>query len=356
MTSARYSRPNTNRMVGMRRIDTHQHVIPPFYRDALRRAGIDEAGGRALPDWDTESALAVMTSLSVSTAIMSVSTPGTTFLSSASEAAKLAAKLNDHTADVARNDPERFGFFATIPTPHEDASAEEAIRALDELKADGVVLLANADGTYLGEPGLEKLWQALDERSAVVFIHPAALPAPAVDDLPPFAADFLLDTSRAAYLLVRHGIVRRYPRIKFLLSHAGGFLPYAAHRFAISITGDTSRSILDSLDDFRTFYFDTALSSSPAALPSLLAFALPGHVTFGSDWPFAPSIASNYFASCLDDYPLTDEQREAINWGSAAALLGRPGATIPDPPHIGLAGRVRREALSVATKLMQPGG
>ncbi|MGV7942584.1 amidohydrolase family protein, partial [Mycobacterium kansasii] len=85
--------------------------------------------------------------------------------------------------------------------PDIEAATAEARRALDDLHADGVVLLANARGTYLGEAGQEPLFRALDERSATVFIHPADLPAPAVTGIPPFAADFLLDTTRAAYLL-----------------------------------------------------------------------------------------------------------------------------------------------------------
>jgi 6-methylsalicylate decarboxylase len=120
-----------------------------------------------------------------------------------------------------------------LPNP-----AAEAVRALDELRADGVVLLANNAGTYVGQDGQDILFAALDERSAVVFIHPADLPGPTVPGIAPFAADFLLDTGRGP---------------------------------------------ADSLDDFSGFYFDTALSSSAAALPTLLAFAKPGHITFGSD-------------------------------------------------------------------------
>jgi 6-methylsalicylate decarboxylase len=71
------------------------------------------------------------------------------------------------------------------------------------------VLLANSAGTYLGQDGQDDLFAALDARSAVVFVHPAELPGPEVDGVVPFAADFLLDTTRAAYLLVRNGICRK---------------------------------------------------------------------------------------------------------------------------------------------------
>ncbi|MEV6940506.1 amidohydrolase family protein [Streptomyces sp. NPDC051172] len=123
-------------------------------------------------------------------------------------------------------------------------------------------MLANNQGTHLGTGGQDQLWQVLDDRGAVVLIRPADLPAPAVENVPPFAADFLLDTTRAADLLVRSGIVRHYPNIRFILSHAGGLVPYASHRLAVAIASDTGRSPLDILEELRGFYFDTALSSS----------------------------------------------------------------------------------------------
>jgi len=314
----------------MQRIDTHHHAIPSFYRDLLRKAKIDEAGGRELPEWSPEGSLRTMGELNVATAILSVSTPGTAFLPSATDATALARDINDYLAELVAAQPDRFGFFATIPMPHLSASLAEAARSLDELNADGVVLLANNAGTYLGQDGQDELFAALDARSAAVFIHPADLPGPSVAGVAPFAADFLLDTTRAAYLLVRNGTCGKYPNIKFILSHAGGFVPYASHRMAVAIMGDTGRSLTDNLDDFASFYFDTALSSSAAALPSLLAFAKPGHVTFGSDWPFAPTAAGKLFAAGLETYPgLAPDARAAIDRTNALALFPRLGAAPP---------------------------
>lgn len=315
----------------MPRIDTHHHMIPPLYRDALRRAGIDAAGGRALPEWTPDGSLQTMSELDVTTAILSVSTPGTTFMPAVADAAALARDLNEYGADVVATHPGRFGFFATLPMPHVAEAAAEAVHCLDTLGADGVVLLANNAGTYLGEDGQDDLFTVLNERSAVAFIHPADLPGPTVPGIPPFAADFLLDTTRAAYLLVRNGIRRQYPNIKFILSHAGGFVPYASHRMAVAITADTGRSPADNLDDFASFYFDTALSSSPAALPTLLAFARPGHITFGSDWPFAPLAGGKLFAAGLENYqPLDERVRRAIDRDNALALFPRLGTAAPE--------------------------
>jgi predicted TIM-barrel fold metal-dependent hydrolase len=319
------------------RVDTHHHIIPPFYRDMLRQKGIDEAGGRALPDWTPELALDAMSQLDVATAIVSVSTPGTTFLSGMADAAALARDLNDYCAAIVAAQPGRFGYFATLPMPHIDAAAAEAVRALDELRADGVVLLANSAGRYLGGSGQDTLFDVLNARSAVVFVHPADLPGPVIPGVLPFAADFLLDTTRAAYLLVRNEIRCKYPSIRFILSHAGGFVPYASHRMAVSIMSDTGRSAADSLDDFASFYFDTALSSSAAALPSLLAFAKPGHITFGSDFPFAPVVAGKLFAAGLDTFDgLDDSARRSIDRANALALFPRLGSAPPVPAPSGI--------------------
>lgn len=341
------------------RIDVHQHIVPTFYRDALTAAGIAEAGGRPLPDWSAASALELMNLLDIRAAVLSVSTPGTGFLTDPAEAIALAQRLNDHCATLSADHPGRFGFFASLPMPEATASVTEAMRALDDLGADGVTLLANNGGTYLGADGQGPLWRALDERDAVVFVHPAELPAPAVEGIPPFAADFLLDTTRAAYLLVRNGIVRQYPRIRFILSHAGGFVPYSSHRMAVAIANDTERSPLDVLDDFRSFYFDTALSSSPAALPTLLAFAHPGHVLFGSDWPFAPTPAGQYFANGLDTF-LPPGPLKAISQTNAETLFprlasGTPAPALFRPVSTRLRHAAQRAAARFFFKLVQPG-
>jgi len=339
----------------MLRIDTHHHLIPADYRKALQKAGISEGGGRALPDWSPEASLQTMAELGIGTAILSVSTPGTAFLPNSADAAALARDLNDYTAGLAAAQPDRFGFFATVPLPNIDDSIAEIVRSLDELGADGVVVLANNGGTYLGEEGQDALFTALNERSAVVFIHPAELPAPSVPGVPPFAADFLLDTTRAAYLLVRNGIRTRYPNIRFILSHAGGFVPYASYRMAVAITGDTGRSWADVLEDFASFYFDTALSSSAAALPTLLAFAKPGHITFGSDWPFAPRPAGKLFAAGLETYPAIDAgTRSAIERTNALALFPRLGAAphpVPQSPAQRIRHSVSRSVLRGVARL-----
>lgn len=301
------------------RIDTHQHLIPPAYRALLDQRGLT-AGGWPTPDWDPAAAIAMMDAESIATGILSLSAPGVHFGDDA-EARALARAVNDYGAELVKDRPDRFGQFACLPLPDVDGALAEAAYAFDELHADGVVLLSNIHGRYLGDPAYEPLWAELDARAAVVFVHPTEPPIPMLDGMPSPLLDYPFDTTRTAVHMVVHGVISRHTRIKVILSHAGGFLPYAAYRFlgaALFNPGTTPEGIGA---DLRRFYFDTALSSTPTAMPSLLAFADPAHITYGSDFPFAPS--SHLFNVMLDNSPLDDTQHHAINRGNAEALFPR---------------------------------
>lgn len=302
-----------------RRIDTHHHVVPDAYANWLRDKGID-AGGLPIPHWDEESALDLMDSTGVQTAIMSVSTPGV-IVADGSEAASMARSVNEYCAELVERKPDRFGYFATVPAPDVDAAIAETEWALDDGRADGVVLMANIRGTYLGDPAFDRLFDALDERGAVVFVHPSHLPAPPAGDIPPYTADFLLDTTRAAISLARSGTLDRCPNLNIILSHAGGFVPYAAVRMAQQ--SSPKREADDGMAQLRKFWFDTALSSSRYAMPSLLAFADPSRITYGSDWPYANTERSTGFTRSLDGLDLADELREDIDYRNAEALFPR---------------------------------
>lgn len=300
----------------LRRIDTHHHVVPPFYREWLQRKGLT-AGGKPIPEWSPEAALSLMDQTGVRAAILSVSTPGVG-PGGTDEAAQMARAVNEYSAQVAQDHPGRFGFFATVTMPDLDRAKTEVAHALDDLGADGVVLLTNTDGTYLGDESLHPLLEELDARAAVAFIHPSALPAEPVDGIAPYVADFLLDTTRAAINLARTGTLERFPRIRFILSHAGGFLPFAASRVAAAAAPDGDMD--HGLDLLRRFYFDTALSASSSSLPSLLAFAKPDHVLYGSDFPYAPAARSRYFTEQLDAFDL---DHPAVDHRNAEKLLPR---------------------------------
>ncbi|QHC31866.1 MULTISPECIES: amidohydrolase family protein [unclassified Streptomyces] len=309
-------------MAASRRIDVHQHLIPGAYREVMERHGATAAGWPT-PAWDAESAIAMMDRRSIATGVLSVSSPGTHFGDDA-EARAVTRSVNEYGAELVKDRPDRFGLFASLPLPDVDGALAEAAYALDELRADGVVLMSNAHGRYLGDKEFAPLWEELDARGAVVFIHPTGSALPMLDGLPGPVVDFPFDTTRTALHMAVNGVMSRHTRMKVILSHAGGFLPYAAWRFTAGAQFNPGTTPEGILADLRRFYFDTALSASPSALPSLLAFAAPGHVLYGSDWPFAAEEYGTVFDSMLDGYDGYEPGRlDAINRGSAEALFPR---------------------------------
>ena len=266
-----------------------------------------------------------MSELGIETSILSVARPGF-FFGDRLRAATMARNVNEYAADLVRHSPRSFGFFLSLPLPSIDDSLGEITRGFDELGCDGVVMLANQDGVYLGDPQLDPIFEELDRRSALLCVHPNALPASSpVKDVPVFVADFLLDTTRAALNLVRHGFFTRFPHIRTILSHCGGFLPYAAHRIA-SLTpaaADGPSTRAEFLEHCRRFYFDTALTASRDSLPSLLEFAGSGRILYGSDFPYARGDNSQYFTNQLRDAGLQPDIVTAIESGTARALIPR---------------------------------
>jgi 6-methylsalicylate decarboxylase len=307
-------------MTDHRRIDTHHHLVPPAFAAWLKRRAAD-AGGMPIPEWSVDSALALMDKYRIQTAILSVSTPGV-HLGDDAEARDKAREVNEYAAAVVRQHPDRFGFFATLCLPDVKGSLDEAAYAFDRLHADGVVLLANSRGTYLGDRVFDPLFDDLNRRKAVVFVHPSQLfGVEQLKGMPPYIADFLLDTTRAAVRLAGSGTLDRCPDLKVILSHAGGFVPYAAYRIAGAAS--PRREFADGLAQLRKFYFDIAISGTPAALPSLFQLAAPDHVLFATDWPYATDAIAGMFTAMYERYALSDAQRASIDRGTAEALFTR---------------------------------
>ena len=304
-------------MTSRRRIDTHSHIVPDFYAKWLDDNQL-LSGGFPIPAWSAQAALDFMEKREIATSILSVSTPGVD-IDGSEDSRGMARRLNEYTASVCAEYPGRFGFFATLSLADTDGVIDDLDYAFDHLGADGVVLSANVAGAYLGDARFADLMDALNRRGAVAFIHPSELPGESLPEVPPYVADFLLDTVRAAVHLCASGVVTRNPGIKFILSHGGGFLPYAA--FRVAMQASPNRDPKEGMSLLRRFYLDTAVATSKFSLPSLLAFADPTRLLFGSDFPFAPVAVSGFYAGQLEGWPIADH--DAIDRGNAEKLFPR---------------------------------
>ncbi|EKG10428.1 Amidohydrolase 2 [Macrophomina phaseolina MS6] len=280
-------------------IDVHHHFIPECYEKALRDTGGDPSGWK-LPGWSVVASKTLMQAHGIRTSILSLTAPGCTILQGA-PAAALARAVNESAAAICASDPASFGFFAALPPVPDDpaAAVAEIEHALDVLGADGVTLYTRygPGARYLGHESMRPVWAALNARKALVFVHPTHLADTRLVNahLPQPIIDYPHETTRAAVDMIVAGVVRDFPDCKIILPHAGGSLPYLATRAAhlLADAGLTQMSAADFLDDAKRFYFDTALAGNDVTLPALLDFAAPGHVLFGSDFPYAPTPTIN---------------------------------------------------------------
>ena len=306
-------------------IDVHHHLIPPAFTQAMQKYGISQVAGAPLPLWNAERSLEAMDLIGTQTAITSLSAPGIYF-GDLPEACDLARACNEYSAEIKIKYPGRFGSFAVLPMPFTEASCREAEYALDTLKAEGIVLLGSTEGIFLGDERLEELMHVLNEHQATVFVHPNihASSNQVNLNIPGFILEFLCDTTRASVNLVASGVLERYPKINWILAHAGGFLPYVAWRVSLSnmmpeLAEKTPEGFLHYI---RRFYFDTALSPSPYAMAALNELVDPSHILFGSDFPFAPKQLSIIQKQNFDNLKVfSPETKQNILAHNALALF-----------------------------------
>jgi predicted TIM-barrel fold metal-dependent hydrolase len=305
-----------------RRIDVHSHIIPPFYRDAVYGSGSAPASGR-YPDWSPELAIAAMDQFEIDISLMSLAQPGVQFCGP-EEGEALVRRCNDYTAEVVAKNSKRLAAYAAVPMSNMDKAVEEIAYALDVLKLSGVSLFASNGEKFLGDPVFDPVMHELNERDAVVFVHPALHPTSKKLDLPwpGFMMEYLFDTTRAAVNLIFSRTIDRYPRIRFILPHAGGVMPFFAWRLSISPMLDSRLEQMPPetiLAGLRRFWYDNALSPESRTIATLHDVAGPDHIVFGSDWPF------NRLPAMVDAMKkhegLPSDQRAAIDRNNALALF-----------------------------------
>ena len=290
------------------RIDLHYHVIPEPYVAELAERGIKGSTYVPFPKWTPGKAIRHMDRNKVRIAVTSLSSPGVWF-GDASLARRLSRLCNEFQTRMMEDFPGRFGSLACLPLPDVKGALAELAYALDELHHDGVVLLTDTEGCYLGDPEYEELFAELDRRGSVVFIHPHDDPGQQgrYDIFSPLL-EWPVHTTRAVMDLLYSGRLKRFPNIRFILAHGGGTVPYLAHRIASGLhRADSGRGEkmagMGDLDSpgpsndvfeegvglLKRLYYDTA-SPGQAHLAALQEFVGPSHLVFGTDGGWTPPI------------------------------------------------------------------
>ncbi|MGH9736329.1 MAG: amidohydrolase family protein [Candidatus Acidiferrales bacterium] len=321
-------------------IDVHNHFYPPSYIEALRsgqsavRVTLDDEGNPLLHypgDYnvavrghrDIDYRSSVLAETGIDTQVISLTTPGT-HVESPANAARLASLVNDSFARVVSDHRGRFLAYATLPLNDPAASVRELERGMRQLGMRGAMLFSNINGVALADPRYTPLYEAANSLDAILHIHPTA--PVGVEAMTEFwlmpLVGFLMDTTLAAAHLVFAGVPERFPRIRWVLSHLGGAVPYIAERFdrGFHAFRECRAHINRPPSDYlKQFYYDT-VNFDPDALQLAINFAGADHILAGSDYPHQIGSIPSMLSS-LRALPISDSDRAAILGANAARLF-----------------------------------
>jgi predicted TIM-barrel fold metal-dependent hydrolase len=239
----------------------------------------------------------MMDRLGINKAMLSLAPPGV-WLGDRAEARRLSRACNRYAASLTRKHPGRFGVLAGLPFPNVDDACDELAYALDSLHLDGVMLLSNVAGQYVGDPEHDALMKELDDRGALVLLHPSVVPL-ADENAPLYEwAEYPIDVARAYTRLVYNDTLVRFPRIRWILAHAGGVVPFLADRIGRAhyangrklrwgrIIKDMTAGRNGGLELAKNLSYDTAGAADPVVFAALRHLVEPTRLCFGSNFPW----------------------------------------------------------------------
>ena len=308
-------------------IDVHSHLITSEFLKDLEEHNLLMDEGFPLPKYDVEAHLKWMDEVGIATSVLTLAAPQPASRESIRQA-------NEKAAQIKKEHPGRFLFCAALPLPDVDAAIEEAKYALDVLKADGIKLATNARGQYLGVQELDTLFSLLNERHAVVILHPHR-PEPVnkqvMQQTPLAMQEYLSETTRAVSNMISRNVLARYNNIKVIVPHCGAYLPLMVPRMKSLTPVMQANKLVGDIDweaNLAALYYDLAGAHSPEVIRMLLTITTPDHLLYGSDYPYvAPQVLTQSLQR-MQQYLTTEPDlapyKEMILHKNANRLLQAP--------------------------------
>jgi aminocarboxymuconate-semialdehyde decarboxylase len=339
----RMARSKNTRGRKPRSYDLHNHVIPPGVVEAIVRnpenfgTRIEERDGRRyfdshgrmtelLPEfYDVEAKIAWMDRVKLDVAAISVGPP-IYFYSIDPEHGLMAARLaNDGIARMVEAYPDRLRGMAHLPMQDPDAAITELERVVKEHKFKAVELGTSIEGTPLADMKFRKVLKTIEQLGLFVFTHPyQCLANGGMDDY--YLRNFIgfpLDTTIMVAHLMFSGALDDLKKLRILLAHGGGYVPYQIGRFAHGhrvrpepkVNQPSAPRAL-----FRRFYFD-ALTHEPQSVRHLIDVAGAERVVIGTDHPF--DMGPSDPLGAIQAVPrISTSEREWVYSKTARKLLG----------------------------------
>ncbi len=281
------------------RIDVHHHFFPPFFLEMWKNTpAVGEALIPRIRDWTTQATLDQMDQNGVEVAVLSTSSRLEAFNLPQDQLRQIVRRFNEYATQMKRDHKGRFGLYAFLPLPDVDSSLAEIAYALDTLKAEGIGITTSYAGKYPGDAEFDPVFDELNRRKAIVYVHPLA-PAccgHVASHVPATLIEYTQDTARTMLNLLLSGGLRRWRDIKWVFSHAGGTLPVLAGRirtlasYQVKTLAEVAPEGIDA--EFRRVHYETANSAYKPTMDALLDYVPLKKVMFGTDYPYV-SVTEN---------------------------------------------------------------
>lgn len=300
-------------------IDVHHHITAP---------GVSLAG---LPNWTPKLAVAEMDSNGIATGI---GYPGPIGMADVERGRSLARRYNEFGTQIGTEFPGRFGLFASLPMLDVEGALAEIAYASDVLRADGFGIATNYGESWLGNPRFRPIFEELNRREAVVFVHPTDAPCCTPETLtyefPPISGQWIewpMNTARTILSLMSTGTLRSLSNIRFIFAHGGGVMPLLVGRLDgfvgwPAVGPEKMKELFPTgvAAEFRNVYVECAQAYAPEAFNAVAALLPPTHLLFGTDFD---RILMKHSVDAFDALRLPHETLRAVGRDNAALLLSR---------------------------------
>ena len=308
-----------------RRIDVHHHMLPPDYASLTRDRILEiTSGDTTVLKWTPEVTLEQMEQFGISSSILSLPVPGA-WHDGKEKSRKLARIANEYGARLSKDYPRRFGMYAALPLPDVAGSLREIEYSFDSLGADGAYLQTSYDDKWPGDPSFAPVFDELNRRKAIVFVHPTEpiCCANLIPGIPSNVIEFVFDTTRAITSFLVNGTFARCPEIRFIFCHSGGTLPVLAARISGYFQAHSALASCAPngvLYELKKLNYDIANATNSSSLAALMNLVPTTQILWGSDFPYR---AVGPTANGWDNYQVSSAIKQAVNRDNALKLFPR---------------------------------
>jgi aminocarboxymuconate-semialdehyde decarboxylase len=294
----------------MLKIDTHAHILPREWPDLAKKYDdkrfpvmvADQGRHRIYKDghffrevwasaFDPDVRRDDYVRHGVATQVISTVPVMFSYWAKPSQALELHRFLNDHTAEICRNQPRHYAGVGTVPLQSPTLAIQELERCVDQLGLQGIQVGSHINDWNLDAPELFPVFEAAADLGAAILVHPWDMMGR--DSMPKYWLPWLVgmpaEQSRAACCLIFGGVLERLPRLKVCLAHGGGSFPYTIgrieHGFRMRPDLVATDNARNPREYFGRLYFDSCVHDD-AALRYLIDVAGIDSIMLGTDYPF----------------------------------------------------------------------